>query len=118
MQHYTLRSYIAGFAGALLLTTISFGLVWAHIHNDFMSETAVIATILCLAIVQLFVQLIFFLHIGQEKNPRWNIAVFSSALLVICIVVLGTLWIMSNLNYNMMSSPQEMQKYLDSQDSL
>ncbi|HET7301921.1 MAG TPA: cytochrome o ubiquinol oxidase subunit IV [Candidatus Saccharimonadales bacterium] len=118
MQHYSLRSYSIGFSLALALSLSAFGLVWAHRSHAFLSQTSLIACILTLAVIQLFVQLVFFLHVGQEQKPRWNLAVFLGALLVIGIVVGGSLWIMSNLDYHMTSSPQEMQKYLNGQDDL
>jgi cytochrome o ubiquinol oxidase operon protein cyoD len=50
--------------------------------------------------VQLAVQMIFFLHIGNEVKPRYNLIAFSSAMVVVFIVVFGSLWIMNNLNYH------------------
>lgn len=58
-------------------------------------------TLIGFAISQLLVQLIFFLHLGRGSNVRWNILVFLFATLVILIVVIGSLWIMNNLDYNM-----------------
>jgi cytochrome o ubiquinol oxidase operon protein cyoD len=67
-----------------------------------MSGTGLVAVIVGLAIIQLFVQLFFFLHLGEESKPRWNLMVLLFAAMVVIIVVFGSLWIMNNLNYNMM----------------
>lgn len=54
--------------------------------------------------VQALVQLIFFLHLGVESKPRWKLLLFLLMLLIMSIIVIGTLCIMSNLNYNLMST--------------
>jgi cytochrome o ubiquinol oxidase operon protein cyoD len=56
-----------------------------------------------LAVGQLLVQLGLFLHMGSEPKPRWNLMATLFSLMVVIIVVGGSLWIMNNLNYNMMS---------------
>ena len=54
------------------------------------------------AVMQLLIQLIFFLHLNSESKPRWNLTVFLFIILIVGILVIGTLWIMYNLDYNMM----------------
>jgi len=97
--HGTLKAYSYGFLGCLILTIISFSLV---ITRPF-SETILIYTIIALAIMQAIVQLLFFLHIGQEESkPRWESIVFCFTLLILIIIVIGSLWIMHDLNHRMM----------------
>lgn len=48
------------------------------------------------------IQLFFFLHLGLENKPHWNLITFLFTLLILVVIVLGSLWIMYNLNYNMM----------------
>ena len=48
------------------------------------------------------VQLFLFLHLGLENKPHWNLITFLFMLLILVVIVLGSLWIMYNLNYNMM----------------
>ncbi len=101
----TLKSYIIGFALSLLLTISVYLFVNDHVttaHEAF-SHGFLIALILCLAVVQLVVQLVFFLHLGQETKPRWNLAVFGFMMVILIVIVGGSLWIMSNLKYNMQS---------------
>lgn len=84
-------------------------------HQRLTADT-VIGIILGLAVVQLFVQLIFFLHLGRESRPRWNLAMLLFAFMIIGIVAGGSLWIMSNLNVRM--TPQQINKYMNDQDGL
>lgn len=91
-------SYITGFILSLTLTLIAYILVTQKLYT---STTQIIGIIVGLAIIQLVVQLIFFLHLGRESKPRWNVAVFMFAGLVVLIIVFGSIWIMNNLNYNM-----------------
>jgi cytochrome o ubiquinol oxidase operon protein cyoD len=73
-----------------------------------------LAVVVGLAVAQLLVQLVFFLHLGREPKPRQNLVVFLFMLLVIGILVIGSLWIMHNLNYHMTMTPKQMdQKLLD-----
>lgn len=97
--HGTLKSYMIGFLASFLLTAISFSLVITRLF----SEQILIYTIIGLAIVQAIAQLLFFLHIGQEEaKPRWASIVFCFTVLILLIVVIGSLWIMYDLNDRMM----------------
>jgi cytochrome o ubiquinol oxidase subunit IV len=58
--------------------------------------------VLVLAGVQALVQSIFFMHVGLESKPHWYLISFLFLLLVMVVVVGGSLWIMYNLNYQMM----------------
>jgi cytochrome o ubiquinol oxidase operon protein cyoD len=95
------RSYITGFILSLLLTFAAFGAVWAHQGQGLLTTPWLIAALLVLAAAQLMVQLLFFLHVGNETKPRWNMAALLFAGLVLLIIVGGSLWIMKNLDYHM-----------------
>jgi cytochrome o ubiquinol oxidase subunit IV len=96
------RTYLLGFILSLGLTLTAWLLVRRHVgsHHLFWTDKAVIITIMTLAITQLAVQLMFFLHLGKESKPRWNLTVLCFALTVLLILVLGSLWIMYNLDYH------------------
>jgi cytochrome o ubiquinol oxidase subunit IV len=79
-----------------ILTLDAYLLVTKHA----LSGNQLIAALATLAIIQLITQLVFFLHLGRESKPRWNLAVFAFMLIVLVIVVFGSLWIMTNLNYS------------------
>jgi cytochrome o ubiquinol oxidase operon protein cyoD len=97
--HGSLRSYVIGFTASLLLTAVSFFLVITRIFQ----EQTLIYTIIALAIVQAIIQLLFFLHIGQEEaKPRWATLILAFTILILLAIVVGSLWIMNDLNARMM----------------
>lgn len=93
----TIKSYVIGFVLSVALTLLAYGLVVNHVPTG----GWLIAAIVMLAVVQLLVQLVFFLHLGHERLPRWNLLMLGFAVLIIVIVAGGSLWIMNHLNYNM-----------------
>lgn len=101
----TLLSYISGFGFSIVLTLTVFVLVNNHVvtGHQASSHGFLVLAIMGLALVQLVVQLVFFLHMGSEPKPRWNLAVFMFMLVILIVIVGGSLWIMDNLNYNMRS---------------
>jgi cytochrome o ubiquinol oxidase operon protein cyoD len=105
---------------SLILTLIAFALVRRHINSHHLSpsDSFMLGALAVLAITQLFVQLTFFLHLDRESKPRWNLQVFLFMLIILLIIVVGSLWIMSNLDYRMTSSPTQVNDYIQSQDGL
>lgn len=104
----SLRSYVIGFGLSLVLTFAAYFIAQQHVealHQAFSHQFLTVA-ILVLAVAQLIVQLVFFLHVSHGPNARWNIMILLFMILVVLIVVIGSLWIMSNLNYNMMTPEQ------------
>ncbi|MEK7599850.1 MAG: cytochrome o ubiquinol oxidase subunit IV [Patescibacteria group bacterium] len=95
-SHGNLKSYVIGFVLSIVLTLVAYLIV----VNDVWSRSVILTAIILLAILQLFVQLIYFLHVGRESKPRWNLIALSFAALVVGIVVIGSIWIMNNLNYS------------------
>lgn len=103
---HTLSAYVVGFIFSLVLTIIAYISVTQHL----LSEVWLIAAILVLAFLQLIVQMTFFLHLNHESKPRWNSFLFFTTLIGIGILVIGSLWIMNHLNYNM--SPTDMSTFI------
>ena len=103
-----LWQYVAGFGTALALTAIAFWLTSSHA----LTGGALVASLMGLASMQLIVQLVCFLHIAQEDRPRWNLTALIFTAIMLLVVVIGSLWIMNNLNYNMMMSEQQMNDYM------
>jgi len=102
-----MAQYITGFILSIVLTAAAY----LAVTEDWFTGGMLIAFIILLAVVQVLVQLFFFLHLGRETKPRWKLVVLGFMLLVLGIVVIGTLWIMQNLNYHMMPA-QEMDGYM------
>lgn len=112
MSHTTLRSAVTGYLFSLFLSLEAYLFVTHHLVMGGFLLAVIVAT----ALVQLVVQLVFFLHITERFPHNWNLAILGFTGLIVAIVVGGSLWIMNNLKYQM--SPDEMQKYITSQDSL
>lgn len=91
------KSYAVGFILSIALTFISFYLV---MHGVFPPKMLYVA-VSVLAIIQLFVQVVFFLHLNTSSNASWNAISFFFTLLMVLILVVGTLWIMYNLYQKM-----------------
>jgi cytochrome o ubiquinol oxidase operon protein cyoD len=98
-------TYTAGLVFAVLLTGASFvvsqtGLLWAP---------GVPAGLAVLAIAQMGVHLVFFLHIGTGPDHTNTVLALAFGILIVTLVVSGSLWIMANLNANMMAPSELMQ---------
>lgn len=100
------RSYTIGYILSIIVT---FGAYFLVINQTF-SGTALTFAILILAGFQLAVQLIYFLHIFKEKGS-YNLAMVIATLGFILIVILGSLWIMTNLNYRHQTNQNPTQDY-------
>lgn len=107
--HGTLLSYSVGFALSIILTLAAY----VSVVNKSQNARTVVIIIVGLAIAQLLTQLLFFLHLGREAKPRLRLVVFLFMTLVLGILVIGSLWIMNNLDYSMM--PHEVNEYLQKQ---
>ncbi len=100
-----LRVYAIGLGLAVLLTAMSFfiagtNLVWAP---------SIPVALFVLAIAQMGVHLVFFLHIATGPDNTNNILALGFGVLIVILVIGGSLWIMSHLNENMMPMDRVMQ---------
>jgi cytochrome o ubiquinol oxidase operon protein cyoD len=96
--HGNLKSYTTGFALSLGLTVLSFGAVMVGV----LPQSLALTMIVLLAVAQLLVQLIYFLHLGTSPDQRANSAIFAVTGFLIVIIVGLSLWVMHNANVNMM----------------
>lgn len=107
----SLVAYSIGFIGSIILTLTAYLLV----TNDVFTGWTTGIVIASLAIIQCIVQVVFFLHLGQETRPRWRLITMLSMLAIFFIVVFGSIWVMYDLNSRMMPTDQEMTNYMDRQ---
>jgi cytochrome o ubiquinol oxidase operon protein cyoD len=98
-EHGTLAAYIIGFILSLVFTAIPYYLV----VTKTITGNTLLATILTFAVLQMAVQIFFFLHLGRGPKPLYNVAFFVSTVGIILVVVLGSIFIMDHLSYNMMA---------------
>lgn len=97
-SHGSLKTYTIGFVLSLGLTALSFGVVMSGL----VSRDMMLPAITALAVIQLLVQLIFFLHLGTAPEQRNNTVIFILTVFLIATVVAGSLWVIHNANVNMM----------------
>jgi cytochrome o ubiquinol oxidase subunit IV len=91
--------YTTGFVLAMILTAISF---WAA-DTSLLWPPGIPLGLAVLAIAQMGVHLVFFIHITTGPDNTNNVLALAFGLLIVILVMAGSLWIMNNLNVNMMA---------------
>lgn len=99
--HATLRGYLTGFALSLVLTAIPFWLVATHS----LGAVATAVLILLMALVQIIVQMVYFLHLNTRSEGGWNFLAAMFTVVLVVIAISGSIWVMYNLDINMMPMP-------------
>ena len=97
--------YLTGLGLAILLTATSFFVA----GTDLVWEPSIPVALVVLAIAQMGVHLVFFLHITTGADNTNNILALAFGVLIVLLVIGGSLWIMANLNHNMMPMDELMQ---------
>jgi cytochrome o ubiquinol oxidase operon protein cyoD len=100
-----IRTYLIGLGLAILLTATSFfiattTLVWTP---------SIPVALVVLAVAQMGVHLVFFLHITTGPENTNNVMALAFGVLIVMLLIGGSLWIMAHLNQNMMPMDQLMQ---------
>ena len=97
-------SYVIGLGLALILTGVSFwvastGVLWGP---------GVATGLVVLAIAQMGVHLVLFLHITSGPDNTNNVLALAYGVLIVFLDMIGTIWIMGHMNANMGVSPELM----------
>ena len=100
--------YTIGLVLAVILTAISF---WVA-NTSLLWPPGVPLGLAVLAIAQMGIHLVFFLHITSGPDNTNNVLALAFGVLIVIIVVVGSLWIMFNLNENMMPPPELMNLHM------
>src|SRR5438067_881587 len=104
--HITVSRYVAGIVVAVILTAIPFLLV---IGKVFASPTVTTFVILAFAIVQIYVHMVFFLHMTSKAEGGWTWMSLIFTLMLVVITLSGSMWVMYHLKTNMMlPSPEQL----------
>ena len=111
-EHNPTASYVIGFILSIIFTLIPYSLV----VNKTLSGNNLIAVILGFAIVQMMIQIFFFLHLGRGPKPFYNIVFFAGTVGLILVTVGGSIFIMNNLYANM--SPEDAARYLAQKEGI
>jgi cytochrome o ubiquinol oxidase operon protein cyoD len=95
--HGERRSYLIGLGYALVLTIASF---WAA-STDLVFAPGIPLLLGVLAIAQMGVHLVFFLHISSAPDQTNNFLALAFGIFAVTLIVFGSMIIMANLNHNM-----------------
>jgi cytochrome o ubiquinol oxidase operon protein cyoD len=104
-SHGSLRGYLIGFILSVILTAIPFWLVMSGVLNSKIATQLAITT---LAVVQIGVHMVYFLHMNTRSEGGWSILALAFTLILVVIALIGSLWIIYHLNANMMPDMGQM----------
>lgn len=99
------RSYLIGLALSVLLTAAAF---WA-LHTHLIYGPGIMMAIVVLAVAQMGIHLVFFLHLTTAPDNLNNALALAFGVLIVGLIVFGSVWVMDHLNHNMMPDLQLMQ---------
>jgi cytochrome o ubiquinol oxidase operon protein cyoD len=97
-------SYVIGLALALILTGVSF---WVASTSAIWGPGVAMGLVV-LAIAQMGVHLVFFLHITSGPDNTNNVLALAFGVLIVFLVMIGTIWIMAHMAANMGPTPEMM----------
>lgn len=98
-SHGTMSQLMIGLGMAVVLTLVPFVLVMSEIDID---RTLLVGIIMGLGAVQILVHLVYFLHVNAKAEQGWTLAATVFSVVILGIVLAGSLWVMHNMNVNMM----------------
>lgn len=80
-----------GFLVSIALTVLA---LWSsNVRN--LGREFIITTLLTLAMMQIGIQLFFFMHVTESDERPWHIGLLALALLLVAVIVAGSIWIMT-----------------------
>jgi cytochrome o ubiquinol oxidase subunit IV len=96
-----LLGYLVGLFLATFITIVAFfiagtNLVWGP---------SIPLALVVLAIAQIGVHLVFFIHITTGPDNTNNVLALAFGVLIVMLIIIGSLWIISNLSQNMTVMP-------------
>ncbi len=94
-------AYVVGLALALILTGVSF---WVASTSALWGPGVAVGLVV-LAIAQMGVHLVFFLHITSGPDNTNNVLALAFGVLIVFLVMIGTIWIMGHMDANMAPDP-------------
>ena len=103
--HEGIAGYVIGFVLACVLTAASFYVL----NTSLIWGPGIPVALVVLAIAQMGVHLVFFLHITTAPDNTNNILALAFGVLIVALVIVGSLWIMDHLSQNVMPNHQIMQ---------
>lgn len=105
--HGSLKSYIIGFVLSVILTVIPFWMVMADVLEN---HVVAIFIIFVLGGIQMIVHIHYFLHVTIKAEAGWQIMSLGMTILLLVIVLSGSIWVMFNLEENMMPAHEQIER--------
>lgn len=102
---HAVRGYLVGLALATLLTCVSFYIA----RSTLVWQPSIPIALSVLALAQMGVHLVFFLHITSGPDSVNNVMALAFGLLIVILLVFGSLWIITHLDHNVMPTERLMQ---------
>jgi cytochrome o ubiquinol oxidase operon protein cyoD len=100
-----IRGYLIGLALSVLATVVAFLLV----KTSLVWQPSIPAALIVLAIAQMGVHVVFFLHITTRPDSVNNVMALAFGIFVVFVLIIGSVWIMTHLNHNMIPMERLMQ---------
>jgi len=98
-NHGSVKSYMIGFVLSIILTAIPFGLVM----YPSLPKNLTVLIVVAMAVIQVVVHLVYFLHMDRSKEQRSNVSTFLFTAMVIALLVGLSLWIMFSIHVEMLA---------------
>ena len=100
-----IRGYLVGLGLSVLATVVAFylsgtSLVW---------QPSIPAALIVLAIAQMGVHVVFFLHITTRPDSMNNVMALTFGVFIVFVLIVGSVWIMSHLSHNLIPMERLMQ---------
>lgn len=111
MIEETFASAVKRYVGGGILALTFTGIAFLAAIRDVFSGTVLAVFVLILAVLQLVVHMRYFLF-ENERLLSWRSVSFYFTIFTALVVIIGSLWIMMNLNYNMGMTPEQMNEYM------
>ncbi len=100
--HVSVKGYAVGFILSVILTAIPFWLVMGKVLP---SPQTTALVILGFGAVQMVVHMIYFLHMNAKVEQGWSMLALVFTVALVVIMFAGSVWVMYNMNANMMPTP-------------
>ena len=95
-------SYTVGLGLAILATIVSFVVS----QTTLLWPPGIPVGLIVLAFAQIGIHLVFFLHLGSGPDNTNNLISLVNGLGIVFVIIAGSVWIIANLNWNMMDMPR------------
>lgn len=94
------KTFLVGYLLAAILTAASF----LAVNSGFIYGPGIPVALIALAVAQMGIHNVFFLHITTGPDNTNNVLALAFGVLIIGLVLIGSIWIMSHLDHNLMSA--------------